>query len=44
MMISTSEIKISCVVEEKYMELAVRALHQEFGLENLPGGQESLIR
>ena len=33
MMISTSEIKISCVVEEKYMELAVRALHKEFGLE-----------
>ena len=33
MMISTSEIKISCVVEEKYMELAVRALHQEFGLD-----------
>jgi len=33
MMISTSEIKISCVVEEKYMELAVRGLHQEFGLE-----------
>ena len=34
MMISTSEIKISCVVEEKYMELAVRGLHQEFELEN----------
>jgi aspartate kinase len=33
MMISTSEIKISCVVEEKYMELAVRGLHKEFGLE-----------
>ena len=33
MMISTSEIKISCVVEEKYMELAVRGLHQEFELE-----------
>ncbi len=32
-MISTSEIKISCVVEEKYMELAVRGLHQEFGLD-----------
>jgi aspartate kinase len=36
MMISTSEIKISCVVEEKYMELAVRGLHQEFELEKLP--------
>ncbi len=36
MMISTSEIKISCVVEEKYMELAVRGLHQEFELEKTP--------
>lgn len=32
-MISTSEIKISVVVEEKYMELAVRALHTAFGLD-----------
>lgn len=32
-MISTSEIKISVVVEEKYLELAVRALHEKFGLE-----------
>ncbi len=32
LMISTSEIKISCVVEEKYTELAVRALHDAFGL------------
>jgi aspartate kinase len=31
-MISTSEIKISCVVDEKYTELAVRALHNAFGL------------
>jgi aspartate kinase len=31
-MISTSEIKISVVVAEKYMELAVRALHSEFEL------------
>ena len=31
-MISTSEIKISVVVAERYLELAVRALHQEFGL------------
>ena len=38
MMISTSEIKISCVVEEKYMELAVRGLHQEFGLDRDPKG------
>jgi aspartate kinase len=32
-MISTSEIKISVVVEEKYLELAVRALHSSFGLD-----------
>ena len=31
-MISTSEIKISVVVDEKYLELAVRALHQAFDL------------
>jgi aspartate kinase len=28
--ISTSEIKISCLIDEKYTELAVRALHEEF--------------
>ncbi len=33
LMISTSEIKISVVVAERYMELAVRALHAEFGLD-----------
>ena len=33
-MISTSEIKISVVVEEKYLELAVRALHKAFDLDN----------
>ncbi|MEN9794091.1 MAG: hypothetical protein RJA17_631 [Pseudomonadota bacterium] len=32
-MISTSEIKISVVIADKYMELAVRALHKAFGLE-----------
>ncbi|MBI4536983.1 MAG: aspartate kinase [candidate division NC10 bacterium] len=31
-MISTSEIKVSCVIEAKYMELAVRVLHDTFGL------------
>jgi aspartate kinase len=35
-MISTSEIKTSVVIDEKYMELAVRALHQAFGLEQAP--------
>ena len=33
MLITTSEIRISCVVEEKYAELAVRVLHTEFGLD-----------
>jgi len=33
-MISTSEIKISVLIDEKYMELAVRALHKAFGMEN----------
>ncbi|HFC46765.1 MAG TPA: aspartate kinase [Dissulfuribacter thermophilus] len=33
LMISTSEIKVSCVIDEKYTELAVRALHEGFGLE-----------
>ena len=32
MMISTSEIKISCVIDSKYTELAVRVLHDAFGL------------
>jgi aspartate kinase len=32
-MISTSEIKTSVVIDEKYMELAVRALHRAFGLD-----------
>jgi aspartate kinase len=33
MMISTSEIKISCIIKRKYTELAVTALHDAFGLE-----------
>ena len=35
-LISTSEIKISVVVEDKYLELAVRALHRAFDLEASP--------
>ena len=34
-MISTSEIKISVVIDEKYLELATRALHSAFGLERV---------
>jgi aspartate kinase len=33
MMISTSEIKISCVIDEKYLELAMRSLHTAFDLD-----------
>jgi len=33
-MISTSEIKISCIVQEKYTELAVLVLHEVFGLDD----------
>ncbi len=36
-MISTSEIKISCVIDEKYTELAVRVLHDAFELDKAPG-------
>jgi aspartate kinase len=36
MMISTSEIKISCVIDEKYLELAMRSLHGAFGLDQGP--------
>ncbi len=35
-MISTSEIKISVVIDEKYLELAVRVLHKAFELEQAP--------
>ena len=35
-MISTSEIKISVVIDEKYLELAVRVLHQVFELDKEP--------
>ncbi len=33
-MISTSEIKVSCIIDSKYTELAVRVLHEAFGLGN----------
>ncbi len=35
-MISTSEIKISVVIQDKYLELAVRTLHKAFNLEQQP--------
>lgn len=36
LMISTSEIKITCLIEEKYTELAVRTLHETFELDKTP--------
>ena len=38
-MITTSEIKTSVVIDEKYMELAVRALHKAFDLDQPPGAE-----
>ncbi len=40
-MISTSEIKISCVVDVKYTELAVRVLHDAFGLGSAEVSEET---
>ena len=37
MMISTSEIKVSCIIDAKYTELAVRVLHEVFGLAQAKG-------
>jgi len=39
-MISTSEIKVSCVIDDKYTELAVRVLHTAFGLDKGQVAQE----
>ena len=36
-MISTSEIRVSCIIDEKYGELAVRVLHNTF---NIIAGKE----
>ena len=41
LMISTSEIKVSCVIEAKYAELAVRVLHEAFGLAGPPAAEEN---
>jgi aspartate kinase len=40
-MISTSSIRISCVVRADQVELAVRSLHEAFGLESGPGTPEA---
>ena len=43
-LISTSEIKISVVINEKYLELGARTLHATFGLEGDPKEEESIKR
>jgi aspartate kinase len=40
LMISTSEIKISCIIELKYAELAIRVLHEAFALDKLSAKAE----
>jgi aspartate kinase len=40
-MITTSEIKISVIIEEKFLELAVRALHSSFGLDGEPSDENA---
>ena len=42
-MISTSEIKVSCIIEEKYTELAIRALHDAFELDKESVPEEETI-
>jgi aspartate kinase len=41
-LISTSEIKVSCVIDRKYAELAVRVLHDEFELAKKPAAKKEL--
>ena len=40
-MISTSEIKISVLIDAAYTELPVRALHAAYGLDRVGGGMET---
>ncbi len=42
LMISTSEIKITCLIEEKYTELAIRTLHNTFGLDKSGSDENTL--
>lgn len=41
-MISTSEIKVSCIIDDKYTELAVRVLHDAFELGQIEAKEENL--
>jgi len=41
-MISTSEIKITVIIEEKYLELAVRSIHSAFDMDQQPEDQSSI--
>ena len=42
-MISTSEIKVSVVIDEKYLELSVRALHKAFALDRPPQKEKGSV-
>lgn len=41
-MISTSEIKVSCIIEQKHTKAAVNALHKAFGLDKKPTAVKSI--
>lgn len=43
-LITTSEIKVSVVIDEKYLELGVRALHAAFGLHELPKAEAIVFK
>lgn len=42
LMISTSEIKVSCIIEQKHTKTAVNALHKAFGLDQKPAALKSI--
>ena len=44
LMISTSEIKVSCIIEQKHTKVAVNALHKAFGLEKKAARKKSTTK
>lgn len=44
LMISTSEIKVSCIIEQKHTKIAVNALHKEFDLDKKPTAVKSIVK
>ena len=43
-MISTSEIKVSCIIEQKHTKLAVNALHKAFSLEKKANSKKYITK